>query len=208
MKYLIEHTMQLVLNLLKRLWLVISKTLQLFALEEATKRLAEGTGDRGLRADLMQQTAHLRFSKGDIEGAAEFFDREIRLRRSLGDTGGAGLGLINRGVIATWNESVEAACRFFAEGAQLVDDEQHLVLPLTHAVRTLWLSPDHRVVALGRLGRQPQADRALVASRGLESAEETAKTRPPVAGRWVLHPPSAGAPESRLGLRLHRRSNA
>ncbi len=58
-------------------------------------------------------------------------------------------------------------------------------------VWAVWLSPDHGAVTGRGLARESQARGTVVASGRVESAAETAETRPLVAGGWVLcAPPS------------------
>ncbi len=100
------------------------------AFGKAESLLSSGTGDRELKAKLLSLRANLRFSQARSDEAAELYDQEIKLRRLLGDPEALGQALINRGIVASWTETATTACELLSEGAELVSDEDYLLLAL------------------------------------------------------------------------------
>lgn len=75
--------------------------------------------------------ANLRFSQARSDDPARLYDQEVKLRRLLGDPEMLGQALINRGVVATWIDSLPVACELFSEGTALVEDGDYLLIALT-----------------------------------------------------------------------------
>lgn len=99
--------------------------------DQAEKRREAGTGDRALRADLLMLRAYLQNARGQSGAAARLQDRQIALRRLLGDPARLGVALIDRGFTACWDEGpTERACAFMKEGTELVDDYQPMLAAL------------------------------------------------------------------------------
>lgn len=93
------------------------------ALGSARMHIYEGTRDRQLRATHLSFLGSLLLRQRRIKEAARAFDSEIRLRRILADSGGLGAAYINRGVVATYTNDAESACRLLREGVLLVEDD-------------------------------------------------------------------------------------
>ena len=124
------------------------------AFDAAGLLLADFTRESPLRADFASLLATLRFVQGRADQAAELLDQEIRARRRLGDGPKRGVGLINRGVVATWSEELDKACGFLAEGVALADEAWLQLLALQ---------------ALGdRLARDGRSEQALRVLRAAE----------------------------------------
>lgn len=100
------------------------------AFRRAWRLLQQGTQDPALRAEFFFLKGAMRFSQGHIGEAASLFDRELQLRRQLGDADRIGQALINRGVVAAWGGSMSEALELLGEGAELVEDEDYLVITL------------------------------------------------------------------------------
>jgi len=101
------------------------------ALRAAEEALEDGTGDRDLKADLLSFLASLRSSQGRAVEAAQLFDREIALRRLLGDQERLGVALVDRGRMVCWAEgpTIEA-CQFVRDGLELVKDRHVFLMGL------------------------------------------------------------------------------
>lgn len=97
---------------------------------KAQRRLRLGTGDRRLRALFFYLKACLRFRQGRVHQAAELFDRELKLRRRIGEPGAIGRALIDRGVVAAWAGPLEETLDLMREGAELVDNDDSLIISL------------------------------------------------------------------------------
>lgn len=125
--------------------------------EESLKRaevlLQLGTGDRALRAQHLSFLASLRGNQGRCPEMAKLLDREIALRRILGDERKLGTALVERGWVACWIEPIVKACDLIEAGIALVDDD-HVILSVLH----------HLAETLAREGSGEDAMRALVAA--------------------------------------------
>ncbi len=100
-------------------------------LERAERRREAGTRDRALRADLLNFRIALAESRGDAREAARLLEREIALRRLLGDPGKLGKALVMRGLNACWDEGpTDRAIAYMKEGAELVDTNELLLTAL------------------------------------------------------------------------------
>lgn len=121
--------------------------------ERAERWREAGTGDRILRADLLRLRAYLLNSQGEAAQAAQLQDREIVLRRLMGDRAGLGEALVARGLTASWDEGpTDRTCAYMKEGAELVATNE-LLLTALHGLAE----------AFARAG---QAGDALVALEG------------------------------------------
>jgi tetratricopeptide (TPR) repeat protein len=83
-----------------------------------------------LRATLFSLWASLRNALGQSAEAAALFDREIRLRRLIGDDQPLGDALVNRGIIETWSGELDRACEFLEEGSRRTNDSRMMLLAL------------------------------------------------------------------------------
>ncbi len=97
---------------------------------KASSLLDRGTRDRHLRAELLDLHALLLHDQGRTSEAARMLDREIAIRRLLGDEEKLGCALINRGLMSSWIEPLDTACRFLREGVELVRDPETMLLAL------------------------------------------------------------------------------
>jgi tetratricopeptide (TPR) repeat protein len=100
------------------------------AFREAEGLIATGTGERALRATLFSLWASLRSVSGKSLEAAELFDREIHLRRLIGDEVLLGNALVNRGIIEAWIGELDRACELLEAGAQRTSDPKMMLLAL------------------------------------------------------------------------------
>ncbi len=100
-------------------------------LERAERKREAGTGDRALRAELLWLRAALSDARGEAGEAAKLRDREIALRRLIGDPAKLGMALVCRGLSECWDEGpTERACAFMKEGTELVDDYHPMLIAL------------------------------------------------------------------------------
>ncbi len=125
------------------------------ALQRSKRHLDESTGDRELEADYLRALVALRVSQSRIEDAVRLLDRQIALRRLLGDPEKLGPALVERGWVVLFDASVEEICAFFNEGVALLS-EPRAVLTALHAL----------VERLAREGHGIDAWAALSAARG------------------------------------------
>ncbi len=103
------------------------------ALVRAERHRARGTGDRAVEADLVGLLAALRVIQSRRDEATRLIDREIALRRLLGDPERLGRTLVERGWVVFFEASVEEICTFFNEGVALLT-EPRSVLQALHAL--------------------------------------------------------------------------
>lgn len=97
----------------------------------AAERLrAAGTGDRHLKATLLHFRSALHDAEGRVDKAARLLDREIAVRRLLGNDHELGQALIDRGRTAIWTGSLPEASRYLREGVLRVGDPQLMLLAL------------------------------------------------------------------------------
>ena len=82
------------------------------------------------------------------------------------------------------------------------------MVELATRVRPVRLPPGDGAAAGARAGGEPQAGRAALAAGGPESAAAAAEAAAAVAERRLVRAAAAGAPGSRLELRLRRRPDA
>ncbi len=129
------------------------------ALDAAEAHFAQGTRDRAVKADLLKFMALLHATRGECQEAADLLDREIALRKLLGQEAELGAALVDRGWIACWLESVDTACDYFQNGLNLVDDDPRITLVALFALAE----------ALARSGR------------GLEAWDTICQARVPMA---------------------------
>src|SRR3954452_17733505 len=73
---------------------------------------------------------------------------------------------------------------------------------LGSAIRPLRLSQACRAARAGGLDRQRQTGRADLETGGAQGPSQTTQARSALAGRRIMHSAAAGAPQSRLVLRL------
>lgn len=103
-------------------------------LKRAEGHLARGSGDRIARADFLKFSAHLRVGQGSSRQAAGLLDREIALRRLLGDSYALAVALVDRGWVSNLIEEPAAtAFAFFKAALPLVDDHR-LTLQAVHSI--------------------------------------------------------------------------
>ncbi len=100
------------------------------AFDRAEEYRLQGTRDRELRTDLLRHLAYLRVDQGSSADAGKLMDREIAIRRLIGDEEKLGEALINRGIVSPWFEPLERACEFLAAGVSLVTDPRTQLLAL------------------------------------------------------------------------------
>ncbi len=100
------------------------------AFERAEEYRLQGTRDRELHTDLLRHLAFLRVDQGSSADAGKLMDREIAIRRLIGDEEKLGEALINRGMVSPWFEPLERACEFLAAGVSLVADPRTQLLAL------------------------------------------------------------------------------
>ena len=113
------------------------------SLAQARDFLWAGTRDRLARALRLRFLATLRQAEGLPDEAAAIHDREIKLRRLLGDPNALGTTLIDRGRIACWTgEPLTAACAFIRDGIRLVDEQHMVFLGLLHLAEAFARSND------------------------------------------------------------------
>ncbi len=119
--------------------------------------------------------------------------------------------IVNISSNGAYNFDVFDPAHYRASKAALDNLTKHLARRTAHGcahdgigdeVWAVWLSPDHGAVTGRGLARESQARGTVVASGRVESAAETAETRPLVAGGWVLCAPPTHIPSSRVGVRL------
>ncbi len=103
----------------------------------AEHHLALGTGDRALRADCLNLLASLRVVQGRGKEAAALVDRELSLRRLLGDKEQLGFAMIQRALIASLiAEPVDQILDLIQAAMPLVSDHK-LTLQAVHAFAEL-----------------------------------------------------------------------
>ncbi len=99
------------------------------SLRRARIHMASGTGDRALRADYLNLLTSLRVAQGRCKVAADLADRELSLRRILGDEQKLGIALVQRGWISCFiQEPISEALRYFHSAMPLVKDKQVVFL--------------------------------------------------------------------------------
>ncbi len=112
--------------------------------------LEVGTGDRTVKAVILRLLAFLRVDQGRCQDAVELIDREIPLRRLLGDQEELGIALIQRGWASCWTEDTALAADYFKKGVALVK-EPRLSLQALHALAEALAREGHSFDAWGSL---------------------------------------------------------
>ncbi len=121
------------------------------SLSKARDHLSNGTGDRILKADLLMFLAFQRVSQGRSTEAAALLEREIRLRRLLGDEENLGFSLIQRGWIGSiLAEPIEEVCGYFKAGLTRVTDP-FLVVQATSSLADAFAREGFGIDALSAL---------------------------------------------------------
>ncbi len=104
------------------------------SLTRAEDHLLFGTGDRALKAKFLSFMASLRVGEGNCQEALAFVEREIALRRLLGDNEGLGFSLVQRAWIGCiLGEPFEQTCALFKDGLSRVGD-LHLLAQAAHSL--------------------------------------------------------------------------
>ncbi len=134
------------------------------ALQRAKRHLGEGTGDRELEADYLSMLVSLRVMQSRRDEAVRLLDRQIALRRLLGDEEKLGAALVERGWAVLVDAPVEEICAFFDEGVTLLS-EPRVVLQALHSLAE----------RLAREGHGLDAWAALAAARGPLGAIQSRK---------------------------------
>ncbi len=99
------------------------------SLHRAESHLAAGTGDRSLKADVLMLLAFLRATQGRCADSAALFDKELVLRRLLGDEKKLGFALVQRGWIACFlQEPPTEITEYFSAGLSLVPEDHRLAV--------------------------------------------------------------------------------
>ncbi len=99
-------------------------------LAAARRCQARGTGDRYLKATLLRFEAVLSDANGRVHEAAALLDRELALRRLLGDPEELGAALIDRGRTAIWIDSLRIAAGYLQAGVERVRDPRLMLAAL------------------------------------------------------------------------------
>ena len=90
------------------------------------------------------------------------------------------------------------------------DDEERLTADIIELARQYGRYGYRKIAALlrdaGWLVNDKRVER-IWRREGLKVPPEAAQARPAVAGGWLVHPAAAGAPQSRVVLRLRRGSH-
>lgn len=103
--------------------------------QDAAALLKKGTGDRGLKADFLSFLAHLRVAQGHCTEAADLIEREIPLRRLLGDEVKLGFALVQRGWIGCLcGETDTELTNYFVAGLSRVPEDHQLAVQALHAL--------------------------------------------------------------------------
>ncbi len=100
------------------------------AFEQAEALLDQGTGDRSLRANLYSFRASLFMRLRLLDQSARLLDKEIALRRLLGDPRRVGVALTDRGIVACQLGPLTEACRYLRKGTLLAEDQQLALIAL------------------------------------------------------------------------------
>lgn len=143
------------------------------AFARADRFLTKGTGDRTLKAERSAMMGALLSTQGQSEYAVVHFDKEIALRKLVGDQEKLGHALLSRGWVGCWVDgATPASCDFLRRGLELVDDHRMMLLAL-HALAE----------ALARGGKELDAWKVMWTSGlVLESVhDETLRLR----HRWI-----------------------
>ena len=129
---------------------------------EAERLLRRGTRDRHLEAMLFSFRGSLLLRQRRLADAAQMFDGEIEIRRSLDDPGRLGIALIDRGAVACHAVNLEEATRFLREGALIAGDDRIRLLAMTNLAE-----------ALARDGRGLEAWRATCTAEAVAGVLQT-----------------------------------
>jgi hypothetical protein len=100
------------------------------AARRARRLRTSGTGDRRLEAELLSLDASILGFEEEAERAARLRDREIELRRDLGDRERLALALVHRGLLSSWFEPLLVMCDFLQEGVRLSEDPGVMLVAL------------------------------------------------------------------------------
>ncbi len=142
------------------------------SLRKARTHLANGTGDRALRADYLNLLTALRVAQGRCEVAADLADRELSLRRLLGDEQKLGITLVQRGWISCFiEEPISTTLRYF-----------HTAMPLVRDTRVVLLAGHYLAELLAREGFGFDALETLGSVKSLSFGKEE---RFQIADQWI-----------------------
>jgi hypothetical protein len=100
------------------------------AFAEAEAYLQRGSGDRAIQARLTSMRAFLCQAQGRAEQAAVLLDREIPLRRLLGEGEKLGDALVNRGWMEAAMGNLEGACWYLAQGVERAGSPSTMLIAL------------------------------------------------------------------------------